>query len=58
MRVGVDMQTPPGFDALTPRSLCPREISEEVEDERVGFVRRFQRDEMCGTSDFDVAGVR
>ena len=40
------------------RSLCPREISEEVEDERVGLVRCFQRDEMRGASDFDVAGVR
>ena len=38
--------------------LCPGEISEEVEDERVGLVRRFQRDEMRGARDFDVTGVR
>jgi hypothetical protein len=40
------------------RSLRPREISEEVEDERVGFVRRFQRDEVRGVRGFDVTGVR
>ena|SRR5215469_7902142 len=39
-------------------SLCPREISEEVEDERVGLVRCFQRDEVRGARDFDVTGVR
>ena len=39
-------------------SLCPGEISEEVEDERVGLVRCFQRDQMRGARDFDVAGVR
>jgi hypothetical protein len=33
-------------------------ISEEVEDEPVGHVRCFQRDEMRGARDFDVAGVR
>jgi hypothetical protein len=41
-----------------PGSLCPREISDEVEDERVGLVWCFQRDEMRGARDFDVTGVR
>jgi len=36
----------------------PREISEEVDDEPVGFVRCFQRDEMRGAGHFDVTGVR
>ena len=48
-----DMRTVRGWS-----SLCQREISEEVEDEPVGFARCFQRDEMRGTGDFDVAGVR
>ena len=39
-------------------SLCPGEIFEEVEDERVGLVRCFQRDEMRCAGDFDVTGVR
>ena len=39
-------------------SLCPGEISEEVEDERVGLVRCFQRDEMRGAGYLDVVGVR
>src|SRR5215471_6682426 len=29
-------------------SLCPKEVAEEVEDEPVGFVRCFQRDEVRG----------
>jgi hypothetical protein len=37
-------------------SLCQREISEEVEDERVGLVRCFRRDEMRGARDFDDNG--
>ena len=36
----------------------PREISEEAEDERVGLVRCFQRDEMRGAGDLGVTGVR
>ena len=54
---GPDRAGMPGSGACM-GSLSSGEISEEVEDERVGLVRCFQRDEMRGARDFDVTGVR